>query len=341
MPSPRIDPHAEALRLVAEQVPLEHHADLIDDPQTTIEMLFPTMTVSSRSPSPGGDGCGVDGTYNPGPPPRIVFADDVIPARRRFTLLHELGHHLIEHDGPLNELDVSGVERRDEAICNEVAASILIPAELVDEHIPAKFTAQDVARLHASVEASRSACCVAAVRRLHHPGCVMLGTAEGVAVFTAHHLGTEWRVARGSPQGADSILAKAGRSIARAARETTTVRFASGNVSGPLHGDAYVDDDGWVFAVFVQDTVSPWVRGLAFNTVDTGPDYETIDCDRCGEVTAWKTCRTCGDKICPTCDRCWNCPPRSTGDRKCAGHCQLVKPAHQFKGDTDICVDCE
>jgi hypothetical protein len=341
MPSPRIDPHTEALRLVAEQLPVEHHADLVDDPRTTMEALFPTLTVSSRPPSTAGDGCGVDGTYNPGPPPRIVVAEDVVPARRRFTLLHELGHHLIENDGPLNELDVAGSERRDEAICNEVAASILIPAELADQYIPAKFVAQDVARLHANVEASRSACCVAAVRRLHVPGCVILGTTEGVAVFTAHHLATEWRIARGTAQGEDSILVKAGRSAARTARETTSARFASGLTSGPLHGDAYVDDDGFVFAVLVQDTVSPWARGLAFNTVDTGPEYEKIDCERCGEVTAWKTCRTCGEKICPDCDQCWNCRPKSTGDKKCAGYCQLVKPRNQFRGDSDICVDCE
>ena len=164
MRSQRIDPHAEAGRLLDEQIPGDLHDDLVHDSIATIELLFDGLSVTRRPPSPSGDGCGVDGTYNPGPPPRIVIADDVVPARQVFTVLHELGHHLIENDGPLNELNISGDDRRDEAICNEVAASLLIPPDVGDRYISANFTAADVAELHANVQASRSACCVAAVR---------------------------------------------------------------------------------------------------------------------------------------------------------------------------------
>jgi hypothetical protein len=335
----RVDPHAQATRLLADQVPGDFYGDLVQDPVATIELLFEGLTVRTRPPSPPSDGCPVDGTYNPGPPPRILVADDVVPARQRFTVLHELGHHLIENDGPLNELDVSGANRRDEAICNEVAASLLIPADVAERYIPVNFKAADVANLHANVEASRSACCVAAVRRLRHPGCVILGTAEGIAFFTAHQIGTPWAIARGTAQGDDSILARAGRSNTRGARQITHARYANGNTSGELHGDAYMDDDGWVFAVLVEDTVSPWETGLRFNTADTGIDYETIECDRHGEVRAWKSCPKCGNKICPECDRCWSCPVAK--ERKCSGYCQLMKPVNQFRAGSTVCHDCE
>lgn len=339
MPSPRIDPHAEAVRLL-DQIPREYLPDLASDPRTTIEVLFEDIVISTRRPSLRGDGCAVDGSYNPGPPPRILIADDTFVTRQRFTTLHELGHHFIEHDGPLNELYIDDKDRREEAICNEVAASVLVPADKVESLLPpGTFTARDVAKLYETVEASRSACCVAAVRRLTKPGAVMLGTTDGVAVFTAHHIATNWRIARGSPQGPDSLLAKSGRSGTGHAREVTRAMFANGRLGGQLQGDAYVDADGWVFAVLVEDTVSPWATGLVFATADTGPEGEDIECVRCGLVTAWRTCPKCRDKICPSCERC-SCPV-GPDQQLCAGYCRLMKPANQFSGGSTVCIDCE
>ena len=339
MPSRRIDPHAEAARLL-DRIPIEYRDDLATDPRTTIEVLFEDIDISTRPPSPRGDGCAVDGTYHPGPPPRIVVADDTIVTRHRFTMLHELGHHFLEHDGPLNELDVDNKDRRDEEICNEVAASVLIPADKVEALLPAgRFTARDVAKLYETVEGSRSACCVAAVRRLAKPGAVILGTTDGDAVFTAHHMATNWRIARGTPQGPDSVLAKAGRSGAGHVREVTRARFANGNSSGQLQGDAHVDADGWVFAVLVEDTVSPWATGLVFATADAGAEGEDIECERCGPVTAWRTCPKCRDKICPSCERC-SCPV-GPSQQRCTGYCGLMKPENQFSDGSTVCVDCE
>jgi hypothetical protein len=264
----------------------------------------------------------------------------VPPARQRFTALHELGHHLIEHDGPLNDLDLDNRARRDEDICNEVAASILIPADAVTEHLSAgAFTARDVAALHRAVNASRAACCVAAARQLRRPGCVILGTADGLAVFTAHHPSTAWHIARQTPQGPDSLLVRAGRAHGGHAQEVTVARFASGNSSGQLQGDAFADDDGWVFAVLVDDTHSPWTKGISFPTADTGPASETIECPRCswtGEVYTAQ-CRSCGDRTCPSCGRC-SCPSGPT-ERLC-GNCYERRPVNQFEGPDSFCVDC-
>ena len=333
----RIDPHAEARRLLG-QIDADLLPELAADPAEAIPVLFDDVTVTLRLPAAGGR-CGVDGTYHPGPPPHITVADDVAPSRQRFTALHELGHHLIYNDVDLNMTTISDVDRRDEAICNEVAASILLPDALVGEVLPAgAFTAEDVARLHAARGiASRAACCVAAVRRLHHHGCVLLGRTDGTAEFAAHQLGTPWRVARGTAQGPDSLLTAAARG--GHARGTTRVRFANGNVSGEVHGDAFAPGDGWVFMVAVADTHSPWEHGLRFATIEPGAPREVVECPYCDKAfTAWWTpCRHCGEVRCPACRRC-GCRPRAA-ELLCRV-CQMLKAENLFSGDDDICVDC-
>jgi hypothetical protein len=336
----RIDPYAEAVRLLAG-IDQDFLPDLAADPLTTIELLFEDLTVKRRPPSPPGSGCAVDGTYHPGPQPRILVADDVTPARQRFTLLHELGHHLIENDDRLNDLEISDRERRDEDICNEVAAAVLLPKEVVDAALPAgKFTAKDVAALYDERRASRMACCVAAARRLRRPGCVILGSEDGTADFTAHHPATAWRIARGTQQGDDSILASAARSATRASRGVTSVRFASGHRSGNMQGDAYQAEDGWVFAVIVDDTHAPWGAGLHLGLTDTGAPVEEIECIHCGEVTkVWtKACAKCGDRVCWKCNRC-SCPV-GPAPKVCQG-CHLLKGPNLFQDGSEVCVDCE
>lgn len=338
----RTDPLAEARRLLG-QVGSEWLADLAVDPATTIEVLFEPISVDLRPPSPSGSGCSVDGTYNPGPPPRIVVADDVVPARRRFSILHELGHHLIENDEHLNDLAIPDADRRDEEICNEVAAQVLLPPTVVDDALPAgRFTAEQVAALHQSLgtTASRMACCVAAVRRLGSPGCVILGSADGTAEFVAHQPATPWRIARGTAQGDDSLLALAARSADRRARGVTRARFANGNFSGPLHGDVFVAEDDWVYAVLVADSHSPWQTGGLNFGIDIGREAVEFECPSCDDVhTVWGApCRRCGDYRCPSCGRC-SCPS-GPPTRRCSGPCGLMKPENQFPLGGPICIDC-
>ncbi|MGH9228302.1 MAG: ImmA/IrrE family metallo-endopeptidase [Acidimicrobiales bacterium] len=335
----RIDPAAEALRLL-EQVDTDDLADLAADPATAVELLF-DVEVGLRPPSPPGIGCAVDGTYHPGSPARVLVANDVTPARQRFTILHELGHHFIEYDNHLNDLPVDDAARRDEEICNEVAANVLLPRELVERGLPAGvFTAGDVATLYRTVGASRMACCVAAARRLRRPGCVILGLPDGTATFTAHHPATPWRIARDTPQGEDSLLSKAATSPSARARGVTQARFARGNTSGNVHGDAFAADDGWVYEVIVADSHSPWVKGLNLGLTDTGPEPEDIECSHCGEASqVWTApCPTCGDRACPRCGRC-SCPVGPT-PRPCPS-CGLLKPPNQFPGGATVCVDCQ
>jgi hypothetical protein len=333
-----IDPRSEAQRLL-EEIPAEYWLELAEDPAEWVPALFDGLSVGARSASPGGGRCAVDGTYDPGPPPRIHYADDVTLARQRFTVLHELGHHLIEYDDRLNDLDIPDVQRRDEEICNEVAASVLLPDDLVEAVIPLDFAAEEVARLHARAgHASRAACCVAAVRRLHHHGCVILGDPDGTANFVAHHPATPWRIARGTYQGDESLLLRAGRM--GHVRDITQVRFANGNTSSNVHGDAYSAPDGWVFMVAVADTHSPWVKTLNFGT-PAREDREVVECGRCDHAFTpwWAPCRRCGDYECPRCHHC-SCGRAAVSTKRCRS-CTQLKAVHLFPGGGDLCTDCQ
>jgi len=335
----KVDPHKEALRLL-ESIDPDFFPDLATDPFATVEVLFDGLTVKLRPPSPPGSGCPVDGTYHPGPPPRILVADDVAPARQRFTALHELGHHLIENDDQLNDMDISDKDRHDEDICNELAGEILLPDAVVSEFlVPGNFEARQVAELYVARPASRAACCVAAARRLRRAGCVILGSADGTVDFVAHHPATAWRIARGTPQGDESILAQAARNLDGKARAVTSVCFASGRHSGNMHGDAYVASDGWVFAVIVDDTHAPWGKGLHLGITDVGPEAEEVECIYCGEITkVWdKPCPRCGDYVCWKCNRC-SCPV-GPAPKKCSA-CKLLKAPNLFRDGSATCVDC-
>jgi hypothetical protein len=334
----RIDPHSEARRLLAE---VDHDLlpELAEDPETVIPALFDGVLVSTKGSSSRGN-CDVDGTYNPNPPVSIEYADDVAPSRQRFTMLHELGHHLIFNDDTLNALAISDTERPDEAICNEVAASILLPEELVNEYLPAgTFTAGDVARLHGAREiASRAACCVAAVRRLHLPGCVILGTNDGTAEFIAHQIGTPWRIARGTHQGSESLLVTAGKR--GHSRGITHVTFANGSQSSQVHADAFDAGDGWIFMVVVVDTHSPWEKSLRFASAEVGAPTEIVECPHCDKAfTAWwAPCPKCGEVKCPDCKRC-GCRFRSK-ERRCR-LCTQLKVEALFSAGSNVCRDCE
>ena len=240
----------------------------------------------------------------------------------------------------LNDLQIDSADRRDEEICNEIAASVLIPDETADQILSAGVPqANDVAALYDATRASRESCCVAATRRLSGPGCVILGTPDGTAVFAAHHPSTPWRIARGTPQGRGSLLVSAALRQSARARGVTRVQFASGTTSGDVHSDAFAADDGWVYQVVVADTHSPWQQGLSVGLTDTGPDAEEIECGRCDEASLVRAapCRNCGDRTCP---KCGYCSCRAGAAPRICHSCFLEKAPVEFAGTAVICIDC-
>lgn len=335
----RIDPQAHARRLVGA-LTAELVEQLAADPLQAVGAID-GLEVSFRPPTSSG-GCALDGTYAPlrGGGALITVADDASPARQRFTVLHEFGHHLVYRDAELADLDVPDSDRRDEEICNEVATSLLIPAVVVASVLTrSHVTAEEIALLHAKVGASRAACCVSGARHLGHPGSVVLSY-DGVTVnFAARHPSTRWSIARGSEQVERTLLARAGRY--GHARGVTDVHFASGKVKTGLQADAFRADDGWLYLVLVEDSHSPWTAKLNFANSDDRAPTEVVECGRCDVVfTAyWARCPSCGDHRCPSCKRC-SCRTAPRAEQTCPS-CFLTKPSAQFRTPAGVCVDCE
>ena len=84
----------DLLGLIDDQTRL----DLVgEDPALAIEVHFDDVRVQALPDRRViGDDCSTDGFYDPttdARSPWIFYAEDVVPQRARFTLLHELGHH--------------------------------------------------------------------------------------------------------------------------------------------------------------------------------------------------------------------------------------------------------
>jgi Zn-dependent peptidase ImmA (M78 family) len=283
-------------------------------------------------------GCSVAGSYEEGPPPRITVAMSASPGRRNFTILHELGHDRARNDPEVVDLltaEPDGGGRLEEQIADAVAAELLLPDSLVDEVIGARGpTAAEVADLFDRSQASREACCVRAAQRIVGAGYVML--AEGdTARFTAT-ANTPYRVARGTSQGDDHLVARAAR--LGAARGEARIRFRSGAWSDPMHTDATARD-GCVFAVFVAGRAA-W-QPLSILSERPGPiEYQGF-CGFChDDFSTWeRPCSDCGDPRCPNCGRCSCAAAVPRGSRQCS-KCQLVRPRHLFHGESTVCDDC-
>ncbi|MBK6501135.1 MAG: ImmA/IrrE family metallo-endopeptidase [Candidatus Microthrix sp.] len=296
------------------------------------------FAVREVAPSTASGGCSVAGSYSEGPPPTITVVADASMGRRRFTALHEYGHALVMQDDETQDLlfaEPDHGQRMEEEICDAVAAELLLPGALVEAHISHLGpTARSVAELFHGAKASREAVCVRAAQQIRGVGHVMLAV-DGVARFTSSR-GTHFRVSRDTKQGVDHITERA--SVGGSARGLAEVIYASGATSDQFHADAVADDDGYVFAVFVEERPA-WERNFAPPMVDRTIPNE-VECSHCDvQFTAFGApCRHCGDyRHASGCDRC-SC--RAGKERRC-GICFTLKASHLFPSSqaTD-CVDC-
>lgn len=257
----------------------------------------------------------------------ITVANALSPGRRRFTALHELAHYLGKSDDELQDWlfyrdDLGRLE--EERVANAFAGMVLVPAEVVDLHIPAEGpTAHDVLMLAAERVASREAVCVRASQRLRGAGLVVLSQ-RGVVRFAASR-SLPYGLARGLDQGDRSFFSRAA-DYGTARQDGVRLELRSGDLSEPLLGDAVADGDGYVFSVLMRDG-APW-KPLTPVRDDIDAMFE-VDCEQCDRVrlTGARECRACGDRPCP--DHGCSCsqqPATRRETRRCLG-CNVALPS--------------
>jgi hypothetical protein len=269
-------------------------------------------------------------------PARLLVSQDASPGRRRFSVLHEYGHHLRNQVPAVMEALFSardGGAGLEERMCDEFAGTVLVPDDLLNRVLGSDMTARSVLGLMATISASAEACAVAVARRLSAPGYVMLLSRNGTATFTAHN-GDVFRVRRDTQQQGLLSRAASGEPV----RGRSQVRYGTGNYSREMFLDA-ATGSGRTVAVLVTDS-PPWGGFTA--GYKRGPEGSTIYCENCDhEFTTFDpSCRSCGQPPCPNCRHC-ECPVQgSRGDRQC-DKCFLIQPAKAFSNaDSATCNEC-
>ncbi|WP_158068611.1 ImmA/IrrE family metallo-endopeptidase [Ornithinimicrobium sp. CNJ-824] len=285
--------------------------------------------------------CSVAGAYIwEDQPPVLAVARASSVGRRGFTALHELGHHLQQTDLYLaQELASAGARGQvlEDAVCDAFAASIILPDELVDQHINAAGpTVHDIVDLHGASSASRAAVCVRAAQRIRSPGHVVLLDYDGSVQFAA---------AQGLPpvrKGSDQSSAPVIRSALDSSRTATgrTRLIYRDGIRGEELFIQIGDLNGYLVAVLTTDR-PPWETAFVLPSAGTAPLGSTWLCTNagCGEEfeTFGVSCDRCDVPKCPECGAC-ECLP-AVAERRCT-RCFLVYPARYFDGDSMVCLDC-
>jgi Zn-dependent peptidase ImmA (M78 family) len=333
---------AQAMLLSLDSVLPARREELMRDPvavlQTWSEIVYREVAATET-----GGRCSVAGAYYGNEdPPLLLVAHAASSGRRAFTALHELGHHLQQSDFDLDETaHAHGANRAEfeDAACDAFAAEMLLPEDLVNQHLPAGTpTADDVAALHAASSASRAAACVRAVQRLSSPGLVVLLDNDGTVQFAATHQLP--RPTRDSDQSHAEVVSRALSTTNGRARGRNRFRYRDGIEGDELYAQA-APMDGYLVLVAVTER-PPWEHGFTLPIAQTGPQASSYICARpeCGsEFDSYdRPCPRCRTPKCPECGASCGCA-LTVKEKTCQG-CFRLLPLRYFDTDSDRCQDC-
>ena len=290
-----------------------------------------------------GDTCSTDGWYDANIDPErpwIFYSGDQNEKRIRFTIAHELGHHLLVSDGSglLDDMDQLGESARElnaieESICHQFAGALLIRdsdlVEVIGDHqvLPAH-----ILELYRHGAASLEAIAVRVAGQMTQAGAVVLMRSDSTVGFCASSpdLGRSWW-GRGSPVDPDGPLARATTREFQAVPETYRFGLA---FATQLFCDTLPVDGKYAIAV-LSDRPSIGTRMVLVEVEPRWKD-DVQFCSWCVSVerdVGW--CDICKRQRCRQCDRCGCVAP---GNDPVCPACRLRSPR---RPGADVCRDCE
>lgn len=289
-----------------------------------------------------GSACSVIGLYaDDTDPPTLSLVDSGSAGQRRFTALHELGHHEQRGDLPwfdeaLSQQSDHG-RRLEEQVCDAFAAAVLLGQDVVDSVLGDDApSAESIVALRAATQASGAACCVRVAQLLRCEGFVLATNLDGELHFAAVTGSSYYRPKRGTPQGDDSLAARAA-TLGSARDDDTFLQYGTGTRLTHLRGDAV--RDGHVVYVVLRDGKAPWQQ------LDLGPspEWEVPErtCHACGDELDYpgeSPCHTCRRPRCSTCGADCSCG-RPAADQICS-NCRLTWARSRFPDGGALCADC-
>jgi len=322
-------------------IPSEARSDLrSEDPGLAVEVHFEPVVVRPLPAVSFHDvECSIDGYYeaslNP-QRPTILYSSDVVAERARFTILHELGHHLLNGEGAhlLDDLDLLGgsalgAARMEEATCHQLAGRLLIPREELDGVIGGDVLRHaHIVELHARTNASWEA---VAVRAASHAGpktSVVLIRKPGVVSFAPAN-GLSWWP-RGSTTAPGGPLDRAFNveSIA-----VTDVHRHGLAYAERLFCGTYQVHDKLAVGVLTRKPSDGHFEILE-QPDPLWKDREEF-CQWCGNERSVGWCGACSGRKCHSCDRCGCGKPRQNP------LCPECSCRNAFNEGLRVCVDCE
>lgn len=280
------------------------------------------------------EGCSVFGYYRhvSSGQSMILVHPSFTSERDRFTILHELGHHVQRQHGAWANVRYSlptEIGRRlEERVADAFAAEVLIPANTVSPD-STWLSARTLAEVYAKVRASRAAVAMRAIE--------IAPDGEQATVVVADHYGMV-TFARAS---GDEVFAPArGRVQPGLAKMITTALNHGGSATGVLDGgleaasgwaqqDLQVDvalDNSWCYAFAVIRSAQRYGRKPVWDRVDD------VECgnEACGEVFAVdQTITICPKCLAAKCPECGQCACEPKGASACDRCWMVLTPAER------------
>ncbi|TCC33219.1 ImmA/IrrE family metallo-endopeptidase [Kribbella speibonae] len=281
--------------------------------------------------------CSIAATYDSSTSPAsIAVAEDASFGRRRFSLLHEYGHHLCNQVFAV--LEELFAHRRaaelEEKVCDAFASRVLVPEAARELAFSDGVTARAVVDLMEACSASAQAVAVAAAESMSEPGYVVLLNPAGAAEFAARSGGV-FPARRGAPQAGLLKRAAAGAVV----RGVAHLDLGGGSTTRELNIESAVAQT-CVVAVMV-DGPAPWMQFSAGRTAYSAPNDGWCDNCTAAFTTYQAACDSCGDLKCPTCGACGCGCKAIAGERRCTG-CFIVQPPRAYESATaSRCRDCD
>lgn len=324
----------------------EARADLrSEDPTTAVELYFgpigfqplPSVRVATGQ-------CSTDGYYDTEIDPAqpwIIYADDVHEARVRFTVLHELGHHLLMTVGCtlLDDIDVLGAStgtgaiQTEESVCHRFAGNLLVPDELLMDMIgDARIVPHHVVAIHEGRSASWEAVAIRVAEVMPMAGAVVILRDGATVAFCAasSRLPSAWWP-RGSALNPNGPLVR-GLSLRQTA-QPEQYRYGLGYARA-MFCDTLPVHEGLAIAVLSE---KPSDGSLSIiEEAEPAWKQRVLFCEWCPGVErdrGW--CYRCSGPYCPECDRCACSHPVQN---PLCPNCGLLNP---FRPGASMCRDCE
>lgn len=302
------------------------------DPARALERVEGLRII--EDPTLRGRSCPIDAVYDVDTK-TIKWRPSRTWGRDNFTLLHELGHHLLAEDedwqyGVIAVMGDGGL-RVEERVVSAFAARLLLPDDLVAGAFKSGVTAAAIRDLAADSASSASACLA---RALDLPGdrLVMLTDLDGRPYFSLSN-GEPYSPGRGVPQpavarAADNALNRADHSHRLVGGEGVVYR--SGRANTRVVFDVAVDGA----QVFVVVESTPYD-----NRVDDRGSFHIECIEGCGESFVPQEspgqCAACREYRCPRCSRC-DCNIDVYCER-----CFVAIPVQRVSVGIRVCEICE